>query len=73
MAVASMRPWLPGEDQTLVGRRCSSSWAALFCPPIESAELCGVAPLAYLREAKLRVIRNPGTAALARDLKSPET
>ena len=29
-------------------------------------------PRAYLREATLRAVRSPGTATLARDLKSPE-
>ena len=38
-----------------------------------SAKLCGVEPRAYLREATLRAVRNPGTATLARDLKSPES
>jgi len=40
---------------------------------IESAKLCGVEPRAYLREVTLRVVRNPGTATLARDLKTPES
>ncbi len=46
--------------------------AALFYSLIESAKLCGVEPSAYLREATLRAVRNPGTVTLARDLKSPE-
>jgi hypothetical protein len=46
--------------------------AALVRPPIESAKLAGVGPRAYLREATLRAVRNPGTVTLARDLKSPE-
>ena len=46
--------------------------AALFHSLIESAKLCGVEPRAYLREAALRAVRNPGTVTLARDLKSPE-
>jgi transposase len=46
--------------------------AALFYSLIESAKLCGVEPRAYLREATLRAVRNPGTATLARDFKSPE-
>jgi transposase len=46
--------------------------AALFYSLIESAKLCGVEPRAYLREATLRAVRNPGTVTLARDLKSPE-
>jgi hypothetical protein len=40
---------------------------------IESAKLCGVEPRAYLREATLRAVQNPGTATLARDLKSTES
>jgi len=47
--------------------------AALFYSLIESAKLCGVEPRAYLRDATLRAIRNPGTAKLARDVKSPES
>jgi transposase len=47
--------------------------AALFYSLIESAKLCGVEPRAYLREATLRAVRNPGTATLPRDLKSPES
>jgi transposase len=47
--------------------------AALFYSLIESAKLCGVEPRAYLREATLRAVRNPGTATLARDLKSPRS
>ena len=43
--------------------------AALFYSLIESAKLCGVEPRAYLREATLRAVRNPGTVTLARDLK----
>jgi transposase len=46
--------------------------AALFYSLIESAKLCGVEPRAYLREATLRAVRNPGTVTLARDLTSPE-
>ena len=42
--------------------------AALFYSLIESAKLCGVEPRAYLREATLRAVRNPGTVTLARDL-----
>jgi hypothetical protein len=38
---------------------------------IESAKLAGVEPRAYLREATMRPVRNPGTVTLARDLKSP--
>ncbi len=34
--------------------------AALFCSLIESAKMCGVEPRAYLREATLRAVRNPG-------------
>jgi transposase len=47
--------------------------AALFYSLIESAKLYGVEPRAYLREATLRAVRNPGTAILARDLKSPDS
>ena len=47
--------------------------AALFYSLIESAKLCGVEPRAYLREATLRAVRNPGTATLARDLKFQES
>jgi transposase len=43
--------------------------AALFYSLIESAKLCSVEPRAYLREATLRAVRNPGTVTLARDLK----
>ncbi len=32
-------------------------------------KLAGVEPRAYLREATLRAVRNPGTVTLARDLK----
>ncbi len=46
--------------------------AAHFYSLIESVKLCGVEPRAYLREATLRTVRNPGTVTLARDLKSPE-
>jgi transposase len=46
--------------------------AALFYSLIEMTKLCGVEPRAYLREATLRAVRNPGTVTLARDLKSPE-
>lgn len=47
--------------------------AALFYSLIESAKLCGVEPRAYLREATFRAARKPGTATLARDLKSAES
>ena len=43
--------------------------AALFYSLMESAKLAGVEPRAYLGEAARRAIRNPGTIALARDLK----
>ena len=46
--------------------------AALSYSLTESAKLAGVESRAYLREATLRAVRNPGTATLARDLKSPE-
>jgi transposase len=45
---------------------------ALFYSLIESAKLCGVEPRAYLREATLPAVRNPGTVTLARDLKPRE-
>jgi transposase len=47
--------------------------AALFYSLIESAKLCGVEPRAYLREATLRAMRNPGAVALPRGLKSLES
>jgi transposase len=47
--------------------------AALFYSLIESAKLCGVEPRAYLREATLRAVRNPGTVTLASDVKSAES
>jgi transposase len=47
--------------------------AALFYSLIESAKLCGVEPRAYLREATLRAVRNPGTVTLARDFKKPQS
>ncbi len=47
--------------------------AALFYSLIESAKLCSVEPRAYLREAALRAVRDPGTVTLARDLKSEES
>ena len=47
--------------------------AALFYSLIESANLGGVEPRAYLREATLRAVRNPGTATLPRDLKPSES
>jgi transposase len=43
--------------------------AALFYSLIESAKLCGVEPMAYLREAGLRAVRDAGTVTLACDLK----
>ena len=46
--------------------------SALFCLLIELAKLAEVEPHAYLREATLRAVRNPGAATLARELKSPE-
>ncbi|MCP5056871.1 MAG: IS66 family transposase [bacterium] len=42
--------------------------AALFYSLIESAKLCHVEPRAYLQEATVRAVRNPGTVTLARDL-----
>ncbi len=46
--------------------------AAFLYSLIESVKLAGVEPRAYLQEATLRAVRNPGTVTLARDLKSPE-
>ena len=61
-----MRDW----ELTAAGR---GTWvAAFFYSLIESAKLCGVEPRAYLREAALRAVRNPGTVTLARELKSSE-
>jgi hypothetical protein len=42
--------------------------AALLYSLIESARLAGVEPRAYLREAAIRAIRNPGTVTLPTDL-----
>ncbi len=39
---------------------------------IESAKLAGPEPRAYLREATMRSVRNPGTVTLTRDRKPPE-
>ncbi len=47
--------------------------AALFYSLIELAKLCGREPRTYLQEATRRAVRNPGTVALARDLKPPES
>jgi transposase len=47
--------------------------AALFYSLIESAKLCRVEPRAYLREAVVRAVRNPGTATFARDRKPPRS
>jgi hypothetical protein len=47
--------------------------AALFYSLIESAKLAGVELRAYLREATLQAVRNPGTATPPRDLKSSES
>ncbi len=44
--------------------------AVLFYSLIESAKLCRVEPRAYLREATLRAVRNPGAVTFARDLSS---
>ena len=41
---------------------------------IESAKLAGVQPRAYLLEATMPSVRNPGTVVtLARDLEPPES
>jgi transposase len=42
--------------------------AALFYTLIESAELAGVDPAEYLREASMRAIANPGTVTLPQSL-----
>lgn len=42
--------------------------AALFYTLIESAKLAGLDPAAYLLEATLRALANPGTVTLPRDL-----
>lgn len=44
--------------------------ATVFYSLIESAQLCGVLPRAYLRETTLRAVRNPRAVTLARELKS---
>lgn len=44
--------------------------AALVYTLIESAKLAGVEPAAYLREATLRAIANPGTATLPNAMRS---
>ncbi len=54
----------------LGGSALAPGSAALFYSLIESAKLCGVEPRAYLREATLRAVRNPGTVTLAHELKS---
>jgi hypothetical protein len=46
--------------------------AALFYSLIESAKLAEVEPRAYLGQAARRVIWNPGTVTLARDVKKAE-
>ncbi|MBW2579204.1 MAG: transposase domain-containing protein [Deltaproteobacteria bacterium] len=55
----------------MVGEK-SAPVTALFYSLIESAKLAGVGPRAYLREATLRAVQNPGTVTLARDFKSSE-
>ena len=61
MLVAAL---LPGEDDRPYGIPIDLD---LRRPdPIQSANLCGVEPRAYLREATLRAVRNSGTATLAR-------
>ncbi len=57
-----------------VGRKNHyGSRSALFYSLIESAKLCGVEPRAYLREATLRAVRNPGSVTLPREFKSSES
>ena len=41
-------------------------------PADRVGEAVRVEPSAYLREATLRAVRNPGTVTLARDLKTPQ-
>ncbi len=62
-------PWAANGSRSERGTRT----AALFYSLIESAKLCGVELRAYLREATLRAVRNPGTVTLARELKSSES
>jgi hypothetical protein len=52
-------------SSALLGAKTAFSFYSL----IESAKLAGVEPRAYLLEATLRAVRNPGTATLARDVK----
>ena len=71
----SGRGGLPFQTEECFGVRSSylPRTAALSYSLIESAKLCDVEPRAYLREATLRAVRNPGTVTLARDLKSSES
>ena len=64
-------PPVPGSPEPVPIRQDAP--AALLYSLIQSAKLCKVEPRAYLREATLRAVRNPGTVTLARDLKSPES
>ena len=56
------------ESLTRAGRS-EAPTSRLFYSLIESAKLCRIEPRAYLREATLRAVQNPGTVTLARDLK----
>jgi len=40
---------------------------------MESARLADAEPRAYLREATLRTVRNPGSITLAGELKQPDS
>ncbi len=73
MAGTRAVPWGPEDPAGYQRSRARPARvAALFYSLIESAKLCGVEPRAYLKEATLRAVRNPGTVTLARDLKTPE-
>jgi transposase len=45
--------------------------AAIFYTLFETAKLCGVEPVAYLREAALLAIKNPGAVLLPHDFRPP--
>ena len=81
---AARRPGLPSRRRQSAARepaqpdRSAAAFrvprvAALLYSLIESAKPVGVEPRAYLREATLRTVRNPGAVTLARDLKSSES
>ena len=60
-----------GRDRAL--RQHRERAATLYYSLIESTNLAGVEPRAYLRETTLRAVRNPGTVTLPRDLKQQYT